>query len=150
MLVLGLEHAHRLALAELRPEPLLLALAVVLDHRVGGVQDRVRRAVVLLERDHARAGEVALELEDVADVGASEAIDRLVRVADHHQVPVWPREQLEQDVLRVVRVLVLVDEDVAERLRPALARLGKRWSTSTVSISMSSKSTAFEAKSRRW
>ena len=32
-------------------------------------------------------------------------------------------EQLEQPVLRVVRVLVLVDEDVAERLLPALARL---------------------------
>ena len=34
-------------------------------------------------------------------------------------------QQLEQDVLRVVRVLVLVDEHVAERLRPALARLGE-------------------------
>ena len=35
------------------------------------------------------------------------------------------REQLEQPVLRVVRVLVLVDEDVAERLLPLLARLGE-------------------------
>ena len=34
-------------------------------------------------------------------------------------------QQLQQDVLRVVRVLVLVDEHVAERLRPALARLGE-------------------------
>ena len=32
-------------------------------------------------------------------------------------------EQLQQPVLRVVRVLVLVDEDVAERLLPALERL---------------------------
>ena len=36
-----------------------------------------------------------------------------------------PASSLQQDVLRVVRVLVLVDEDVAERLRPALARLGE-------------------------
>ena len=35
------------------------------------------------------------------------------------------REQLQQPVLRVVRVLVLVDEDVAERLLPLLARLGE-------------------------
>ena len=34
VLVLDLDHAHGLALAELRPEALLLALAVVLDHRL--------------------------------------------------------------------------------------------------------------------
>src|SRR5258705_10443305 len=37
-------------------------------------------------------------------------VDRLVRVADRHQVLVLFREQLQQPVLRVVRVLVLVDE----------------------------------------
>ena len=52
-------------------------------------------------------------------------VDRLIRVADDHQVLVLAREQLQQHVLRVVRVLVLVDQDVAERLRPALARLGE-------------------------
>ena len=93
--------------------------------RVRRAQDRVRRAVVLLQRDRARAGEVALEVEDVADVGAAERINGLVRVADSAQVPVVGREQLQQPVLRVVRVLVLVDEDVAERLAPALARLGE-------------------------
>ena len=41
-------------------------------------QDRVRRAVVLLERDHLRVREVVLELEDVADVGSSEGVDRVV------------------------------------------------------------------------
>ena len=35
------------------------------------------------------------------------------------------REQLQQPVLRVVRVLVLVDEHVAERLAPALVSFGK-------------------------
>ena len=125
VLVLDLDDAHRLALAEVGPELLLLALAVVLDDRVGRVEDAVRRAVVLLQRDHGRPGEVALELEDVADVRAAEAVDALVRVADHHEIPVLTGHQLEQDVLRVVRVLVLVHEDVAERLRPALTRLGE-------------------------
>ena len=37
----------------------------------------------------------------------------------------FSREQLEEPVLRVVRVLVLVDEDVAERVLPFLARLGE-------------------------
>ena len=35
------------------------------------------------------------------------------------------REQLQQPVLRVVRVLVLVDEDVPERRLPLLRRLGE-------------------------
>ena len=123
VLVLDLERAHRRPVAEIGEERLLLALAVVGDDRVRGAQDGVRRAVVLLERDRARAREVALELEDVADVGAPEGVDRLIGVADRADVPVLAAEQLEQAVLRVVRVLVLVDEDVAERFLPALAGL---------------------------
>jgi hypothetical protein len=123
VLVLDLEGAHRVALAEVGPEVLRLALAVVRDHRIGGPEDGVRRAVVLLERDRARLAEVALELEDVADVRAAERVDRLVRVADRADVAVLLRQQLQKPVLRMVRVLVLVDEDVAEGLLPALARL---------------------------
>ena len=125
VLVLDLEDAHGIALAELGEEVLRLALAVVRDHGVRRAEDRVRRAVVLLERDRARAGEVALELEDVADVGAAERVDRLVGVADGEKVPVLSGQELQQPVLRVVRVLVLVDEHVAERLAPALERLGE-------------------------
>jgi hypothetical protein len=88
VLVLDLDRAHRLAIAELRPELLRLALAVVRDHGVGRAEDAVRGAVVLLERDRARVGEVALELEDVADVRASKLVDALVRVPDRAHVPV--------------------------------------------------------------
>jgi hypothetical protein len=59
-------------------------------------------------------------------------------------------EELQQPVLRVVRVLVLVDEDVAEGLAPVGERLGEALNTCTVSMRMSSKSTAFEACRRRW
>ena len=72
VLVLDLDRAHRIALAEVGEEPLRLALGVLLDQRVGRAEDRVRRAVVLLEGDDLRAGEVLLELEDVADVSATE------------------------------------------------------------------------------
>ena len=60
------------------PEVLLEAAAVVLDDRVGGVEDRLSRAVVLLELDDAGVGEVLLEVEDVADVRAAPAVDRVV------------------------------------------------------------------------
>src|SRR5207244_6469966 len=48
----------------------------------------------------------------------------LVRVADGADVAVLLGQELQEPVLRVVRVLVLVDEDVAEGLLPALAGLG--------------------------
>ena len=86
VLVLDLDDVHRLAVAEVGPELLRLALAVVRDHVVGSVQDVVRRAVVLLERDRASAGEVALEVKDVVDVSGPERIDRLVRVANSTNV----------------------------------------------------------------
>ena len=52
-----------------------------------------------------------------ADLGAAEAVDRLVVVPDHGQVPLLAGEQLQQPVLGVVGVLVLVHQDPAEALR---------------------------------
>ena len=52
--------------------------AVVGDHRVRGVQDRLRRAVVLLQLDDVGVGIVVGEVEDVLDVRAAEAVDRVV------------------------------------------------------------------------
>ena len=49
----------------------------------------------------------------------------LVRVSDGKHIPVLACEQLQQPVLRVVRVLVLVDEDVAERVLPVGERVGE-------------------------
>ena len=125
MLVLGLDDPHRLALAEVRPEVLLLALAVVRDEIVGGLEDRVRRPVVLLERDHLRRSGSRARTPGCCGCRRRGSRRRLIRVADRHQVLMLAGEQLQQHVLRVVRVLVLVDHHVPERLRPALARLGE-------------------------
>ena len=102
------------------PERLAEALLVGGDHPGGGGEDVRGRAVVLLEPDHLRAGEVALEAQDVADLGAAPAVDRLVVVADDGDVAVPGGEQPQPEVLRDVGVLVLVDQDVAE---PALVAL---------------------------
>ena len=105
---------HLLAGALVAPQPLRLALGVAVDHRVGGRQDRLGGPVVLLQQDRARVRVVALELEDVADRGAAERVDRLVGVADHAQLAGVADDLLHQRVLGVVGVLVLVDEDVPE------------------------------------
>ena len=151
VLVLDLDHAHRVALPQLAEEVLRLALAVVRDQRVRGAEDRVRRAVVLLERDRLRAAEVALELEDVADVGAAERVDRLVGVADREDVPVLARRAAAG--AGTARGSCPGTRRRGRSGRPSAtspARPGCCSSTSTVRMIRSSKSIAFEACRRRW
>ena len=88
---------------------------------MGGVEDQLGRAVVLLELDDRGVRPVALEVEDVAQVRAAPRVDRLVVVADHAQVAVAGGQRPDPQVLRPVRVLVLVDVEVA----PALLVLGQ-------------------------
>ena len=111
-------------------ELLGLAVDVLRDDTAGAVEDGLGRAVVALELDHPGVGVVALEVEDVADVGTAPGVDRLVRVADHAEVAVLLRDLLDELVLHAIRVLVLVDQDVlpaapvvGEHLRKAIEEL---------------------------
>ena len=80
--------AHVLALGPFGPEFLTLARLVVLHHRAGRRQDGFRRTVVLLQPDGAGLGEIALEIQNVANVRPAPAIDRLVFVPHHAHVAV--------------------------------------------------------------
>ena len=73
-----------------------------------------RRAVVAFEPDHGGAGKILLEAQDVVDLGAAPAVDRLVVVADAADVAPPLGEQPQPQILGDVGVLVLVDQHVAE------------------------------------
>ena len=75
------------------------AAGIVGDEAGGGGEDVRGRAVVLLEPDDLGAGEVLFEAEDVGDLGAAPAIDRLVVVADAAEVAARLGEQLQPVVL---------------------------------------------------
>ena len=142
------EADDRVPCALVSPQLLVFAIEVVADDRVRRVEDVLTRPVVLFEEHDPRAGEVALELGDVADVGAAEGVNRLVGISHHreggtrlgrirHQrdhsvadVDAVARGRLRQLadelVLRVVRVLVLVDEDVPEAPPVHVGDLRKR------------------------
>ena len=61
VLVFGVVAGDELAADLLGPQLLRAARRVVGDDRVGGVEDALRRPVVLLEHDHRRVGEHLLE-----------------------------------------------------------------------------------------
>ena len=93
----------------------LAETALVLgDEAGGGRQDMRGGAIVALQPDHRRAGKIVLEAEDVVDLGAAPAIDRLVVVADAAEVLARLRQQPQPEILGDVGVLVLVDQHVAE------------------------------------
>ena len=110
----GLEHPQRFALGVRRPQAFAEALAVVPDQRIGGVEDIAVRAVVLFELDDFLNMEIALQVLHVRRRRAAPAVNRLVVVADCEYRVVLPRQQLQPAVLQAIRVLKLVNEDVAE------------------------------------
>ncbi len=111
VLVERLDEGDFLPTGATRPERLLRTVHVLDDDRVGGVEDALARAVVDLERDHECAGKRDLEVQDVPDVRAAPRVDRLIRVADDHEVLVTLGEQFHETELRPVGVLILVHED---------------------------------------
>jgi hypothetical protein len=62
---------------------------------------------------HARPGKVALEIENVPEIGAAEVVDRLILVTNDEQVSMG-RQKTQETILHAIRVLVLVDQHVAE------------------------------------
>ncbi len=142
-LVVAAERDDARAAGAVGPEPLVLAVAVLADHRRRGVENDLRRAIVLLEADDLRLGKVVLEVEDVAEVGAAPLVDRLIGIADDREIAVDLGEAADQQVLRPVGVLVLVDhhepELVASRSSRTCSDVSK---SSTVFSSRSSKSRA--------
>ena len=64
-------------------EQRLAKAALVVGDDVGGSpEDVAGRAIVALQPDHLGAGEILLEAQDVVDLGAAPAIDRLVVIAN--------------------------------------------------------------------
>ncbi len=101
------------------PQGLAEPPAIMGDDAGRGGEDLRRRAVILLEAGNQRAGKIALETQDVADLGAAPTVDRLVVVADAADVAMLLRQQPQPQVLRDVGVLILVDQQVA---KPPLVR----------------------------
>ena len=98
--------------------------AIVGDQVRGGGEDVAGGAVIALKPYNLRAGKIVLEAEDVIDLGAAPAVDRLIVVADHAQILARLRQQAQPQILRDVGVLILVHHQVAELLVIALQHVG--------------------------
>ena len=110
----------RLAGAVFGPQIFDLALGVVADDAAGRGENCFGRSIILLELENLRGRVVALEIEDVADVGAAPSIDRLILVADHAQIARARGERLHDQILHAIGVLVLVNQQMRRAALPLL------------------------------
>ena len=110
-----------LALVVLAEHILLYLSLVVTNQTVGGLHDALGGTVVLFQFEEFRIIELLLEVQDVVDIGSTKRIDALCIIAHHTDMLVL-LDQLQHDgLLRVVRVLILIDEHIVEALRIFLA-----------------------------
>ena len=96
------------------PEGFVLAGAVVFDDSVGGIQDVLGGAVILLEADYHSVGIDFFKVQDIADVGAAEFIDGLIVISHNTEIFVSAGKKADQLKLGAVGILVFVDHDIAE------------------------------------
>ena len=109
------DQRRRAAVRAIGPQVLGVAFGRERDDGVGGGQDRLRRAVIAIERHHARRRiERVREVEDVAHGRGAEGIDRLRVVADHGEAPAIGAERQHDLGLQRVGVLVFVDQQMIE------------------------------------
>ncbi len=102
-------------------EPFVLAIAILRDDGGRRIKDDLRGAVVPLETHDMRLWKIVLEVENVAEVCAAPFVDRLVGVANHAEIPMLPCQALNQQILRAVGVLILVDHQEPELVAVAFA-----------------------------
>ncbi|MNK78675.1 hypothetical protein D3C87_983180 [compost metagenome] len=91
---------------------LLDLLGVMGDEPVGQLDDGRGRTIVLGQEDALGLGEVPVVREDIVEVRGAEPVDALRVVADREEVVLRGRQESKERVLRLVRVLVFVDEHV--------------------------------------
>ena len=107
-----------------RPEFFLFALRVILNHRVGNVENRLRRAIILFKRDGFRLWVVFFKFQNVANICFSKLVNWLVRIADDADVLLFFGQIFYQGKLQRICVLIFVNQNILKLIVIFLADFG--------------------------
>ena len=77
-------------------------------------QDRFRRAIIAFQPDDLGIRIVLLEIENVLNIRPAPGINGLIRITHHADIPMLHRQRMHQHILRMIRILILIDHDVPE------------------------------------
>ncbi len=104
--------AHAAARLSCGADGLGIPFPVSRDKRARQMQNLRRGAVVVLQQQRLRARPDRRKAQQRLRIGRAEAVDALILVADHEEVPAFLRQQLDNRVLHAGRVLRLVDAEI--------------------------------------
>ena len=123
----GFRNVFRLALLRIRtmqtnflagavvcPQLFALTAGIVADDLVCRGENVLRGAVVLLQTDGFGVPVLLLKFQNIRDGRTAEFIDTLVIVTDNTDVFIAARKQADEHILRMVGVLILITEHIAE------------------------------------
>ena len=96
----------------LRPQPFCLTSFIILNHRVGRIQNIFCGTVILFQLDHFGVRELFFKIKNIINIGTAEFINRLVIITDHTKVPVFPCQKADQTELDRIGILILIDHNV--------------------------------------
>ena len=97
-----------------RPHRFFQFRLVVLDDRIGCIDNVFCRAIILLQTIHGDLFVIFLKIQNVVDIGSTKSINALCIVAHNTNVLKLIRECTNNQVLRMIGVLVLVDQDISK------------------------------------
>ena len=80
------------------------------DKRISRLHNQLRRTIVLLQFKELRVIVLALEVQDIVDIGPSERIDTLRIIAYYTHLLALFRQLVNDGLLRKVRILILIYE----------------------------------------
>ena len=114
VLILGLVENDLLTCPLIAPELLVMAVAIVTNNRIGCLKNISGGTVVLLKLDNRSVGIGLIKVKNILNRCATEFINRLIVVANDHDIAIFVRKELSQNELRIVCVLILVYQNVSE------------------------------------
>ena len=117
-------YCGQITFRQCRDEGLFLAFGVVGDQLVGEREYLRGASEVFLEFDDNRIGPIALESEDIADIGAAPFVNGLVGIACHADISMLQSYAFCDLVLGMIGVLILIDEQVSEAVADLFANIG--------------------------
>ena len=98
------------------PECLVLPPYIVMNHRIGRIQNIGSRTIILLQFDDRRIWKLTFKIQNILNIGSPELVDGLVVVPHDTQIPILGRQNPDQMELYCIRVLILVHHNIAKPL----------------------------------
>ena len=114
--VIGKITNYFFAFTQVGPQIFRLAINVVGDDRICGIQNRLCTSIILCQHHCRHFRKCIFKLHDVAKVGTAKAIHALVGITNHTHVVVQCTQQQHNLVLRHVGVLILINQNMFETL----------------------------------